>query len=195
MPNRHYQGKERDTQEFIYVDLLPDMKRPRQFNVNIILIVLIAVGLSWLIIYMPLNTRQDELDEVLEAQNDLQSQYELTEQIIASYRLDADRIDFMRDIEAIDELQSHYYDHKQILDDTIRTVHSDGRILRFSYNSFQETYTLQVSYVREEEFEVLEEYLYDLDFVESASYDSVRVPEGPANVQARVIVEVDPDAE
>ena len=39
--------------DFIYVDLLPDVKRSRQFNVNVIIALLYAVVVGFIFIYLP----------------------------------------------------------------------------------------------------------------------------------------------
>ncbi len=193
MPSRKYQGKNREGSDFIHVDLLPEMKRPRQFNVNIIFIVLIAVSLSWLLIYLPLNDRQSDLDSAYESQNDLQSRVELTDDIIATYRLDPERIDFMNDIESIRALQGGYGDYEDGVSAAVLSADSSGRLLDFNYNAVTGEIEATVSLTRSLYFSDLEIELLEAEFVDYVDIPASE-PDGARHV-SQVVIGVDDDAE
>ena len=170
MPNRRFQSKDPDQNEFIYVDLLPDVRRPRQFNVNIILIVLIAVFLTWLLIYWPLSGRQSQLDEALDRNNDLRIQEEVLEQQITTYRIDRSRIELFDNIEealAHQIMMTQYHDE---LKAAVTSVESGGTIDVINFNVSTNTITLRVSLQRQLSFDNVNIAFLDLPFVESSSY-------------------------
>ncbi len=194
MPNRKYQGKEREGSEFIYVDLLPEMRRPRQFNVNILLIVLIAVILSWLVIYMPLSGRQERLDEVLEERNDLRNERAMIDGIISTYRLDADRITFMENIERAKALQSTYTQYKEDMENAVLEIDHNADIIDFRYDHANNEVVFRVTMGRRIHFPNLEMEIYELLYVASINYPEPTSPEGSTRYTTTITVEVDPDA-
>ena len=194
MPNRKYQGKEREGSEFIYVDLLPEMRRPRQFNVNILLIVLIAVALSWLVVYLPLSGRQERLDEVLEERNDLRNERDMIGGIITSYRLDADRITFMENIERVEALQNSYTQYKEDMSSALVEIDLDSEMINFRYDHANREIVFRVTMSRRIHFPNLEMEIYEHPYVENIAYPEPSSPEGSTRYTTTITVEVDPDA-
>lgn len=170
MPNRRFQSKDAEQSDFIYVDLLPDMRRPRQFNVNIILIVLVAVFFTWLLVYWPLSGRQNQLDEALNLNNDLTAQRDYIESQIDAYRIDRDRIDLLGSIETALDNQLNMTQYHSDLVAAIQSVESDARIRSINYNASNNTITLRVNLQRSLSYENVNIAFLDLEFVANSSY-------------------------
>ncbi len=194
MPNRKFQGREESGDDFIYVDLLPDVKRPRQFNVNIILVVLVAVFLSWLLIYWPLSGRQEELDAALEQNNDLTHQREQVNDEIEGYRIDPDLVNFMEDIEGVEALKKDYYPPLEDFSNAIEFIESSGEIYRVQYNAVNDTYTLTVLMAQQLSFNNVRIEMLEIDYVESAEFEQVFSPSGTSRYQGTFTIEVSDDA-
>jgi len=170
MPNRRFQNQDEHESAFIYVDLLPDVRRPRQFNVNVILIVLIAVFLTWLLIYWPLSGRQNQLDAALDANNDLTTQREFLDQQINTYRIDRDRIDLLENIELAIDHQINVLEYHDALYNAVTSVESEGRIEIINYNVSTNVITMRVHLQRSLSYDNVNIAFLDLPFVEGSSY-------------------------
>ncbi|MFP4078337.1 MAG: hypothetical protein ACOCU5_02370 [Bacillota bacterium] len=193
MANRHYTGDE-DQNAFIEVDLLPQMRRPRQFNVNVLLVVLVAVFASWLLIYLPLNGRQDALDDTLETNNDLTNEEVFINETIESYGIEKERIDFQAHLENAKGLQTNYAEQLEGIENAISAVEPDGRFLSVSYDAVNEEFYIGVTLNRQISFQNVNIEILELDFVNSASYSSPESIKGSSWYRARFTIEVDPDA-
>ncbi len=171
MANRRFTGKESEQSDFIYVDLLPHMRRPRQFNVNIILIVLIAVAATWLLIYWPLSGRQEMLDDALNRNNDLQIQRDLIDEQIAVYRIDEDRITLMENIDTALEHQLEVMEYRDDLLAAIHRVESGASIKSLNVDISANTITLRVELTRNLSYENVNIEFLELPFVKNSTYD------------------------
>ena len=167
MANRKYQSKFSDeSNEFIHVDLLPNVRRPRQFNVNILFVVLFAVILSWLLIYIPLSSRQDTLNEVLAEKNNLQNQLELVTDERVGLRIEQERIDFSNAIDKALELHVDIETYLNIFEN--RANFYNGSIVFVRYDAISQRFNIEM------EMNILDiqELLWDfeeLEFIKSAS--------------------------
>ncbi len=182
-----------NTHEFIYVDLLPDVKRPRQFNANILFVVLFGVALSWFIVYMPLNARQEELNRVSEIRHDLQHQRALIAEEISGYRIDEARFDFYNQLRLIESLEGDFQLQYQPLRTSIEQ--RDGQLISLNYDHFASTFRIQVSLANVFMFENLMFDLLELDFVERVSYDNPQPVSGSIRHRATYTIEVNRDAQ
>ncbi|GEM_PF-863978 len=194
MPNRRYQGKELPQSEFITVDLLPDVRRPRQFNVNIILIVLVAVFFTWLLIYWPLSGRQAQLDSALETNNDLITMRELVNDQISEYRIDPSILEFQDHIDRIEALQTDYESLQTELVATVLQAESNAFFLSFTFNVVEEQMVIRLNLPRAITFQNVRIALLELGYVESATYSSPSSPAGTSRYTAIFTIGVDLDA-
>ncbi len=194
MPNRRFQSRKASESEFVTVDLLPAMRRPRQFNVNVILVVLVAIFFSWLLIYWPLSGRQNTLDEVLEQQNDLENLLVSLQDQEAEYRINADAMAFQRQIDEILELQT---DYEMALDDikaAVLSTEANARFIRYDYNVVEETFTLRVALPRSITFQNVRIALLELEYVNSVTYPAPERLEFSTQFASTIVMEVDIDA-
>lgn len=194
MASRRFQNKDNAEEAFIFVDLLPDVKRPRQFNVNVILVVLLAVFLSWLLIYWPLSGRQEQLDAALEENNDLIHQRGQVNEEIEGYRIEPDLVDFRENIDAVESLQKDYSAPLNDFEAAIGFIESSGSVIRIEYNAITDQYTLLVLMSQQLSFSNVRIELLEIDFVESAAVDQIHSPTGTSRYQGRFTIEVNDDA-
>jgi len=193
MPNRRYMGKETGEHEFIYVDLLPNVKRPRQFNVNILYIVLIAVAASWFLVYMPLANRQETLDRVLEQNNDMVNQLLLLNEEVTGYRIEQNRIDFSNQLDRVELMQTNYLDVYQPVRNIISNY--NGQITQLRYDAVTEELQVVVILNTEFVFQNLNLELLEQDFVTYSSHTTPTQQAGTVRYRATYTIGVDINVE
>ncbi len=195
MARKFHKKATRTSNDFIQIDLLPEMRRPRNFNVNILLLVLIAVVASWLIIYLPLTTRQENLDNALETRSDLRFERDLLLEEIVGYNIEQDRLtlqDRLQQAEALGIDFFYYYDWFEEIMLTRDTVD----IVLVDFDAVSGIFYIDVlapstSSFRNIEFLLIEELG---DTLIAIQYDVASLPVGTQRF-ATFILEVDFDAE
>lgn len=123
------------TSDFIYVDLLPEVKRSRQFNVNVIMALTLGVVLSFTLIYIPFRARTEEFEDLNGLNNDLKHELVLTQEEFVGYEIDLSAIAFETQL---DGLKDYRVDVNNLLDDI--------SILVENYNSNSTTVITHVTY-------------------------------------------------
>ncbi len=193
---RKFQKKSvRTSNDFIQIDLLPEVKRPRNFNVNILLLVLIAVVASWLVIYLPLTERQETLDRTLETRSDLRFERDLLREEIVGFNIEQNRLDLQEKVlraEALGVDFFYYYDWFEDIIVTRDTIEID----LVDFDAVSGVFYIDVlapssSSFRNIEFLLVEELG---DVLISIQYDVATLPVGNRSF-ATFILEVDFDAE
>ena len=87
MANKHIYAKSASgISDFVYVDLLPEVKRSRQFNMNVIGALFLGVFLSYVLIYMPFRAATEQYETLNALNNDLQHELILTNEEYVSGR-------------------------------------------------------------------------------------------------------------
>ena len=188
---RYRGGRDQISGDFIHVDLLPDVKRPRQFNINVIYIVLFAVFLSFLVIYWPLSNRQETLTNVIEENQDLTVELRLMEAVRSGLNLERDQITLYNLQNRIDALSVDYDAHFAMIDTVLSTY--DARVTRFEYFAAPNIFDLNITIEREDLMEYLYEDLIGLDFV--AEVEIITRPRDGLLYQYILVVEVKHDVE
>ena len=169
MANRKYRSKyTNESNEFIHVDLLPNVRRPRQFNVNVLFVVLFAVIFGWLIIYIPLANRQETLNEVTELNWDLQTERELRTQQLVGYGINPERIDFAQRIDEADNLNIDFHVYSLELTEVIARY--NGQIQLVRYDALRTEFFITVRMNNVFDFESLNWDFEELGFVVSSSH-------------------------
>lgn len=87
--------------DFVYVDLLPEVKRARQFNMNVIIALTFAVVLSFVLIYMPFRTATEDFEVLNGLNNDLKHELLLTNEELIGYEINLETITFEQQIELL----------------------------------------------------------------------------------------------
>jgi len=179
--------------DFVYVDLLPDVKRSRQFNMNVIGALFLGVFLSYVLLYMPFRTLTEEHETLNALNNDLQHELMLTNEEFLGYEINLDIIVFE---ENIDNLVIHKVDYNNFLDDIeLLSDEHEGTIIYTSY--LAETSELHVTIVNSSQysFNILNNDLLELPWVSTSDY-SVPIRTGDAvQYSATYTLGVDLDAE
>lgn len=194
MPKRHVYSKDiTGLGEFIYVDLLPDIKRTRSFNVNVIASLLIAIVLAFFLIYIPYRDGTFELENAISLNNDLQHEYTLTEEEFDGYEIDLSAIRFEDNIETIEQLQ---VDFNNLMDFVELIVDErGGRIRTVEYDADDAIITLSISVISEFRFNSINDQLLNLSWVKDSEYsEPTRTGDG-VEYTSSFVIEVEYDVE
>ena len=194
MANKHIYAKSASgISDFVYVDLLPEVKRSRQFNMNVIGALFLGVFLSYILIYMPFRTATEEYETLNALNNDLQHELILTNEEFVGYEIDLDIITFE---ENIDDLVTHKIDFNNFLDDIeLLADDYDGVIIYTNYSA--ESAELQVTIVNTSQysFNILNNNLLELPWVSTSSYSIPRRTGDAVQYSSTYTLGVDRDAE
>lgn len=194
MSKKHvYAKSEHGIGDFVYVDLLPEVRRPRQFNVNVIIALLFTVVLIWVLVFQPVTLRTQQLEDLNSWNNDLHHELRLTNEEFLGYEIDLDVIEFEEQIEGLDGLR---VDFNNLLDDVELEVDKvDGQITFISYSAENSELRVTVRIGSFYSFSELEHTLLNLPWVVSSN---PIVPEKNGvelQYSATFILEVNPDVE
>ncbi len=179
--------------DFIYVDLLPEVKRARQFNVNVVVALLFAVILGFFLIYRPYRDATFELEEVTSRNNDLKHELTLTEEEFEGYEIDLSAIRFEEDIEAMRDLSVNF---NNLIDDVHLIVDdNNGRIRNIAYDAVEQTMIIEISIVSQFSYNSLNNQLLNLSWVQASAYSTPTRPGGDVEYTSRFEIEVNFDVE
>lgn len=167
MAKRHVYSKDvTGFGEFIYIDLLPKVRRSRSFNVNVISALLLAIVLAFFLIYQPYRDGTFELESETQRNYDLEHELFLTEEEFDGYEIDLAAIQFQEDIESIEELQINF--NLWMLDITQRVP--SGGVRNVEFNAVTEVLVIDIAVINEFRMNSINEDLLDLPWVESITY-------------------------
>jgi len=156
--------------DFVYVDLLPEVKRARQFNVNVIIALLLAVVLSFAFIYTPFRQATEDFEQLNSLNNDLYHELALTNEEFDGYEINVDTIAFDEDITS---LISNKVDFNNLLDDIELLVDlHGGEITYVVYSAELSTIHLTISITSFWAYNELNNEILKLSWVESSGYSN-----------------------
>lgn len=179
--------------EFIYVDLLPEVRRSRQFNMNVIIALLFAVVLGFFVIYRPYRDATFELEQLNSINNDLIHELALTQEERDGYEIDLNAIAFQDDINEISKLKVNF---NNLIDDVELLVEANGaRIRSISYNSDRNELEVEISNTSDTKFEDLSNDLLALSWIKTCTFDNLGKPGGEIQYNAVYMIGVDYNAE
>ena len=166
MAKKHvYQKSISGVSDFVYVDLLPEVKRARQFNMNVIIAGTLAVVLVWGLIFIPYRQKTEEFEALNGHNNDLQHRLNLKNEELLLHEIDLSIIEFEQDILDLEQLS---IDFNLYLDEINLRVDPYGAITEVVYNA--ETSTLRVSVIMiNNRFSILENDFLEIDWVDAVS--------------------------
>ena len=154
--------------DFVYVDLLPEVRRSRQFNMNVILALLFAVVLGFFAIYRPYSAAVFELEELNRLNYDYEHALLLTQEEFEGYQIDLDAIAFEEDIEEATKLRVNF---NNLVDDIKLKVNlNNGRIRSIDYSAETSEIFVQVSIVSSFSFNTLNNQFLNLSWVSDSTY-------------------------
>lgn len=183
--------------DFVHVDLLPEVKRSRQFNMNVIIALTLAVVLSFVLIYMPFRAATEEFEEINGLNNDLQHELLLTTEELYGYEINTDTIAFE---DQIDFLVLQKVDFNNLLDDlkiiiALKNINYSTTLTEISYDSNLEQFSIVVESTSNDIFNHINNDFLNLGWVSNSTYSQ------PVQLQDAVLwrstftIGVDSDAE
>lgn len=183
--------------DFVYVDLLPDVKRPRQFNMNVILVLTFAVVLAFVLVYMPFRNTTDEFEDVNGLNSDLRHELLLTNEELHGYEIDQITILFE---DNIGELALYKVDYNYLLDDLkilieLKNINYTTELTRISYNSILNTFDITVESTSNDIYNYLNNGFLNLEWVSYSTYDQPVQVTGAVLWNSTFTIGVDNDAE
>ena len=166
MASKHIYAKSiSGVSDFVYVDLLPDVKRSRQFNVNVIASLFLAVVLSYVLIYMPYSDATVEYERLKALNSDLKHELTLTNEEFVGYEINLDTISFEEEIEL---LLAYRIDFNNYFDDIeLLTNFHGGNIIYTEYLAESSRIHVTIVFSDELYFSLLNTDLLELNWVES----------------------------
>ena len=128
-----YSKSEHGIGDFVYVDLLPHVRRARQFNMNVIVALLFAVVLTYTLVFIPIRAATIEYEALNGTNNDLKHELLLTREEFDGYEINLDIILFETEISG---LEGYRVDFNNLLDDVELVVDEvSGNISFISYSA------------------------------------------------------------
>ena len=193
MAKHVYAKSEHGIGDFVYVDLLPEVRRPRQFNVNVILSLFFAVLVVYILIFVPVSSKTTTLEELNSWNNDLAHEYTLIEEEFFGYEIDLEVIDFEAEIENLVDLR---VDFNNLLDDVELEVNDvSGDISFISYSAEQSQLRVTVQLTNFYSYNTLDQEFLNLGWVVSSDYTEPEKNGSEVQYSATFTLEVDPNVE
>lgn len=155
--------------DFIYVDLLPQTRRGRAFNSNVILALLFALVALFVLVFWPYRNLTTEFETLNDLNNDLQHELLLTQEEFDGYQIDLDLVAYE---DKIDDLANYRVDFNYLLDDVeLQVTNSliDGRITFISYSADSQHLEVTVALTDKINFDILDTLFEGLEWVESST--------------------------
>lgn len=187
-----YQKSERGVSDFVYVDLLPEVKRARQFNMNVIIAGTIAVVATYFFIFVPFRLATEEFEEVNGHNSDLEHRLILKEAERDLHEINLDIINFEQDINQLQDLNvdlNNYLDEINIASDF-----REGEVIEIIYNVEAETLLIRVIMINDQYFPILRNDYLAFDWVYGVSA-SDKEDYGSIYQVVQYTLEVTPDVE
>ena len=193
--------------DFIYVDLLPQMRRGRQFNSNVILSLLFALVLLFLLVFWPYRNLTNEYEQLNDLNNDLQHELTLTQEEFIGFQIDLDLVEYEILINGTGDLDDpnqfglagYRVDFNDYLDDVELQVLNedvDGRITKISYSAERQVLEVTVVLTEKINFDILDTMFEGLDWVlSSTAPPNARRLGDTVEWEKTFTLEVDPDVE
>jgi len=158
--------------DFIYVDLLPQTRRGREFNSNVILALLFALVALFVLVFWPYRNLTNEFEALNDTNNDLQHELVLTQEEFDGYKIDLSLVEYEG---KINDLTSFRVDFNYYLDDVeLQVTNSiiDGRITFISYSAEREELQVTVVLTEKINFDILDTLFEGLDWVVTSTAPS-----------------------
>lgn len=155
--------------DFVYVNLLPDVKRARQFNVNILLIVFFTVLLTGVIVFIPYRNRTEQLSSLNGDNSDLSYALILANEELRGYEINLNTIHFYNRLTEVENLTVDVNSYISEVQDKIDTILEsplvNGEVASFNYDLENNTLEVVVRFSSISTFTTLNNRFNDLDWV------------------------------
>lgn len=171
MANRHVYMK--GNNDFVHVDLLPDIKRSRQFNVNVIVELTLAVVLSFVFIYIPYSRAIVEFEDSKGLNNNLKHELLLTQEEYDGYEIDLEALSYQSKIELIKDSKTDFNNYKDDLELIVDVY--DGRLSQITYNAETSVIEVTVQMTSMLMYDTLNNSMLNISWINSSTYVSPRL--------------------
>jgi len=155
--------------DFVYVNLLPDVKRARQFNVNILLIVFFTVLLTGIIVFIPYRNRTEELSTLNGNNSDLGYALILANEELRGYEINLNTINFFNRLTEVSNLtvdvNSYISEVQAEINTILQSPLVNGEVTSFNYDLENNTLEVVVRFSSISTFTTLNNRFNDLDWV------------------------------
>ena len=183
--------------DFVYVDLLPDVKRSRQFNMNVIIMLTFTVVLAFVFIYMPFRAATEEFEELNGLNNDLKHELLLTNEELVGYEINLETITFEQQI---DLLVVYRVDFNNLLDDLqilvdLKNINYSTTLTEIYYNADTSSFRITVISTSNDIFNHLNNDFLNLNWVSISSYSQPEQLPDAVLWRSTFTIGVDRDAE
>lgn len=183
--------------DFVYVDLLPDVKRSRQFNMNVIITLTFAVVLSFVLIYMPFRSATSDFEKLNGLNNDLKHELLLTNEEFVGYEINLDTITFEQ---KIDDLKVNRIDFNELLDDlkiaiSLKNINYSTTLNDISYNATNRTFVIIVESTSSDIFNYLNNDFLNFSWVSSSEHSQPELLTNTVLYRSIFTIGVDTSAE
>lgn len=156
--------------DFVYVDLLPDVRRARQFNMNVILLLLLTIVLIFVFIYIPYSSATFDYEDLNAINNDYLHELALTQEEFDGNEIDLSAITFEDDI---DELNKLRIDFNNLADDiTLKIDLNNGIVRSITYSAISNEFEVEVAIVSQFSYNTINNQLVNLPWVEYSDYST-----------------------
>ena len=171
MANRHVYMK--GNNDFVHVDLLPDIKRSRQFNVNVIVELTLAVVLSFVLIYIPYSRAVVDFEESNGLNNNLKHELVLTQEEYDGYEIDLDAIAYQSKIDLIKDSKTDFNSYKDDLEIIVDVY--DGRLSQITYDAQSNSIKISIQMTSMLMYDTLNNSMLNIPWINNISYVSPRL--------------------
>lgn len=194
MAKKHVYIKDNDgNNDFVYVDLLPEVKRSRQFNANVIVELTLAVVLSFVFIYVPYSRATVEFEEANGINNDLKHELLLTEEEYNGYEIDLDALDFQSKIDLIKDSKTDFTDFRDDLGIVADVF--DGNLSQITYNAELSEIQISIQMTSMLMFDSLNNSILNIPWVTNSEYIAPRLLSNGVMYESTFTIGVDEDVE
>lgn len=171
MASRHVYMK--GNNDFVHVDLLPAVKSSRQFNVNVIIELTLAVVASFVFIYMPYSRATVEFEETNGLNNNLKHELVLTQEEYAGYEIDLDALSFQSRIDMIQDLKTDFNSYRDDLEIVVDLY--SGTLNQITYDAQTRKISVSIQMTSMLMYDTLNSSLLNIPWVESSTYVSPKL--------------------
>ncbi|KFZ26449.1 MAG: hypothetical protein KQ78_01390 [Candidatus Izimaplasma bacterium HR2] len=183
--------------DFVYVDLLPDVKRSRQFNMNVIITLTFTVVLAFVFIYMPFRTATEEFEVLNGLNNDLKHELLLTNEELIGYEINLETITFEQQIEL---LVVYKVDFNNLLDDLqilvdLKNINYSTTLTEIYYYADLSSFEITIISTSNDIFNHLNNDFLNLNWVATSSYSQPEQLQDAVLWRSTFTIGVDRDAE
>ena len=165
-----YQKSASGVSDFVYVDLLPQVRRARQFNINVIIAGTLAVVATWVFIFVPYRTQTEIFEEKNGMLNDLNHRLTLKQEEQVLHEIDLSVIRFEEEKDALEELSVNF--NLLILDVNEAVGYHSGSVKEVFYSAETEILQVKVTHKQELYDSTFQDAFTNIDWVLNVTRDN-----------------------